>query len=96
MERNDKDKEKIAKAVNNLSMLLERTNINDYVRLLQKPGRMLLLNFSGGLARGFGVAIGFTICGALTLVILQRIMSMNLPVIGNFIADIVKVVETQL
>lgn len=90
------EEERLTKLMNNLSVMLERTNIDEYVQLLQRPGRMLLLNFSGGLARGLGMAIGFTILGAIVLLILQRVMMMNLPLIGNLIADIVKIVEMQL
>lgn len=95
MEQNNEE-ERLAKVMDNLSIMLERTNIDAYVQLLQRPGRMLLLNFSSGLARGFGMAIGFTILGAIVLLILQRIMMMNLPLIGNIVADIVKTVEMQL
>ncbi len=96
MEHKDENGEKVREAVDNLSVMLERTNIGDYVQLTQRPGRMLFLNFFSGLARGFGMAIGFTIFGAIALIILQRLMKLNLPIIGNFIADIVKIVEMQL
>ncbi|MDI6602192.1 MAG: DUF5665 domain-containing protein [Thermoanaerobacteraceae bacterium] len=95
MEHNNNEEELIKK-LDNISIMLERTNINEYIQLLQKPGRMLLINFSGGLARGFGMAIGFTILGAIVLIILQRIVMLNVPLIGNLVADIVKIVEMQL
>lgn len=49
-----------------------------------------------GLARGVGTAVGFTILGALLLLVLQRLAQQNLPVIGNFLADIVTFVQNRL
>jgi hypothetical protein len=56
----------------------------------------LWLNFIGGVARGFGIAVGFTILGAIVLYILQKLVVLNLPLIGSIIADIVKIVNQKL
>ncbi|TZE82022.1 DUF5665 domain-containing protein [Calorimonas adulescens] len=90
------NEEELLRKLNDVSIMLERTNINEYVQLLQRPGKMLLINFSSGLVRGLGMAIGFTILGAIVLIILQRIVMLNIPLIGNFVADVIKVVEMQL
>ena len=54
------------------------------------------MNFLGGISRGFGTAIGFTLLGALAIYFLQRIVILRLPIIGTFIADIIKIVQKQL
>ena len=46
--------------------------------------------------RGFGFAVGFSILGALLIVLLQRITVDNLPVIGEFLAEVIRVVERNL
>ncbi|NLY75087.1 MAG: hypothetical protein GX075_07255 [Firmicutes bacterium] len=79
-----------------LEVKLERANLADLVRLLQNPVRLIFLNFLAGLARGFGIAIGLTIIAGLFLVILTRLASLNLPVIGKYIADLVRIVNQQL
>lgn len=75
---------------------LERANLAEFMQLLQRPARLIYLNFLGGLARGFGIAIGLTIVASLFLVLLTKLAELNLPVIGRFIADLVRVVNSQL
>lgn len=79
-----------------LNRLLTRSQIAAVAELLQNPWRILLLNFLAGLARGFGIAIGLTLIAGAFLVLLTRLASLNLPVIGKFIAEIVRLVNTQL
>lgn len=68
----------------------------EYVSLLDHPWRLLFINFISGLARGFGITIGFAILGAVIVLVLQRLVTLNLPVIGDFIAAIVAIVQTRL
>ena len=42
------------------------------------------------------MAIGFTILAALVLWLMQRLVVLNLPLIGNFIAEIVRLVQYEL
>lgn len=87
---------KIKKQIDKMSELMEKMKIADYVELMQSPYRLLWLNFVGGLARGLGMAIGFTLLGAIVIYILQRAVLLNLPIIGNVIAQIVKIVQQNL
>lgn len=75
---------------------LEATRIAEYVQLLDRPFRLVYLNFLAGMARGLGFAIGATILAAVVLYILQRTMVLNLPVIGGFVAEIVRIVQEEL
>lgn len=74
---------------------LEKLRIAEYVELQQKPGRILFLNFIAGLARGFGIAIGATVIFALLVDLLRRLIMLNIPGIGDFIAEIVRIVEVK-
>ncbi|MFA5537161.1 MAG: DUF5665 domain-containing protein [Bacillota bacterium] len=71
---------------------MEKLHLAEYVDMLQSPGRLWRLNFFAGIARGLGMAVGFTILGAFVLYLLQKLVTFNLPVIGDFIADIVRIV----
>lgn len=82
--------------VEELSLNLERMKLAEYVELLNKPWRLLYLNFISGLARGVGIAVGFSLLGALLLLILQRLVVLHLPVISDFIAQIIRLVQLQL
>jgi len=72
---------------------LQRLNLADYIRLTQKPGRLVGLNFISGVARGFGIAVGFTLLGALGFYVLKELNVLNLPLIGDFIARILEYVD---
>ncbi|NLB87829.1 MAG: hypothetical protein GX790_01180 [Syntrophomonadaceae bacterium] len=88
--------EQLVDKVTELSANMERMRLAEYVEMFEKPTRLLYVNFLIGLARGFGTAIGFTILAALVIYFLQKIILLNIPVIGEFIAEIVNIVKTQL
>ncbi len=79
-----------------LARQMEKFNYNEYANYLSSPSRFIFVNFLGGLIRGFGIALGATIMAALALYILQRIVVLNLPVIGDFLAELVRIVLTYL
>lgn len=81
------------KKIDDMSLKMEKMKFVDYVYFLEHPRKMLWANFVGGLARGFGIAIGFTLLGALAIYILNKIVQINLPYIGQFISDIVEIVQ---
>lgn len=76
-----------------IAMYIERSRLNTYIGMLEKPSRWFILNIWGGIGRGIGMAIGFTILGAAIFIILQKIVVLNLPIISNFFADILDMVE---
>ncbi|HOB34414.1 MAG TPA: DUF5665 domain-containing protein [Bacillota bacterium] len=93
------DKEMLAKVSQQLQRLaeqMEKFNLAEYMEMLNNPRRYLMINFIAGLSRGLGIAIGFTVLGAITLMLLKRLVVLNLPIIGDFIADIVVIVQEHL
>lgn len=86
----------INKKVDQISLNMEKFKLVDYVYYLEHPRKMLFANFLGGLARGFGIAIGFTILGAFIIYILQIVVKWKLPLIGEFISEIVKIVQDNM
>jgi len=75
---------------------MEKMKLAEYVQLLDHPWRLMYINFIAGLARGVGIAIGFTILGAMVLYFLRILVMLNLPLIGNFIAEIVRMVQLKV
>lgn len=75
---------------------MERLRLEEYVRYVDDRKRLFWTSFWGGAARGVGMAVGFTILGAVLVLILQNLARHNLPVIGDFLAQIVNVVQTRL
>lgn len=88
--------ERIDKQLKNLSRRLEASEIAEYVQLLNHPFRLIVINIVTGIARGIGIAIGFTLFASFIVYALQRIGALNLPVIGNFVAEIAKIVQAEL
>ncbi len=71
---------------------MERVNLEEYLRYVDDRRRQFAVNFTAGLARGLGAAVGFSILGAMIIVILQRLVTANIPGIGGFLADVVRMV----
>lgn len=74
---------------------LESLRIAEYMELLERPGKLILINLIAGLARGLGIAIGATVIFALVLNLLHQIILLNIPGIGDFVAEIVHIVEVK-
>lgn len=75
---------------------MERLRLADYVRYADDKRRVFWSNFLGGVARGVGMAVGFTILGAVLVLILQNLAKHNLPLIGDALAQIVSIVQKRL
>lgn len=88
--------DKLYQQMERLSENMEKFNLAEYMEMLNNPRRYMMINFIGGLFRGLGTAIGFTILGAIVIMILQRVVVLNLPIIGDYIADIVVIVQEHL
>ncbi len=70
--------------------------LGNYINMLTTPRRYLFYHFISGLARGLGIAIGATLLGAFFLATLFRLAELNVPLIGEFIARIVRIVQEHL
>ena len=79
-----------------LTLAVEKIKMAEYVEFLNNTRRMLYTNFLAGIARGLGMAVGFTILGALLVYLLRQVVLLNLPLISDFIADIVQLVNESL
>ena len=73
---------------------LEEKNIEDLIYILGSKKEILKRNFMAGIARGVGIGIGVTIVTSVIIYILQKIVRLNIPVIGKFISDLVLIVES--
>ena len=95
-ELNGESQRNLAEKVGELSQHLEKFNLAEYMNLLNNPRRFMMVNFLGGIFRGLGFAVGMTILAALVLYILQWLVLLNLPIIGDFIAELVRIVIQHL
>ncbi|MDD2432881.1 MAG: DUF5665 domain-containing protein [Clostridia bacterium] len=97
--QNKEDQDVLKSLEHNLEKLtsaLENIKIMEYVEFLNNKRRMLYTNFLAGIARGLGMAVGFTILGAILVYLLKQVVFLNLPLISDFIANIVQLVNESL
>lgn len=83
----------LEKSIENLSNVLEEGNYVEWAYLLGNKKEIIKRNLLAGIARGVGIGIGVTIITAILVLLLQKIVTLNIPVIGEYIADIVEIVE---
>lgn len=86
----------IYRMTSDIAHQLEKARIAEYAQLLTRPWKLIWTNLLAGLARGVGIAIGFTFFAATIIYFLQALGALNLPIIGDYIADIVRIVQRQL
>lgn len=83
----------LLKQIDNLNENLLKSNILEITQLLGNRRKLLWVNLISGISRGIGIGIGVTIITALIIWILQKIVTLNIPIIGEYIADIVEIVQ---
>ena len=77
--------------IDELAVIIDKSKLKDYVDLVNDPLRLLYVNFIMGLARGLGMAIGFSALAALVFYILRSWV--NLPLIGQGIAKLLDIID---
>lgn len=83
----------LVKKIDELNRSLLESNILDIAQLLGNRKKLLLTNLIAGISRGIGIGIGVTIITAFLIMLLRKIVSLNIPIIGEYIADIVEIVQ---
>ena len=81
-------------SIEKLSNALQKGNIEDLTYLLGSKKEIIVRNFLAGIFRGVGVGIGVTVITAILIMILNKIVALNIPVIGKYVTDIVEIVES--
>lgn len=85
--------EEINHKIDNLNEMLVKNRVLDLVELLGNRKQLLFRNLLSGIAKGIGIGIGVTLITAILIYILQKIVTLNIPIIGEYISDIVDIVE---
>ncbi len=87
---------KLTKKIDELNQILEEKNIQELIYILGSRKEIIKRNLYAGIGRGVGIGIGFTIITAILVMVLQKIVTLNIPVIGKYIAEIVEIVEKDI
>ena len=83
----------LEKSIEQLNRVVQEGNFVELSYLLGNKKEMFIRNFFAGIFRGVGIGIGVTIITAILVIILQKIVTLNIPIIGEYIADIVEIVQ---
>ena len=84
---------KINKKIDKINKILEKSNIVEISYILGNKKEILKRNLIAGISRGVGIGIGITIITAIIVYLLRKLIMLNIPIIGDYIADIVEIVE---
>lgn len=79
------------KVLEDLAVKMDNMRVAEYLALVTNPKKLIWMNFLLGLARGLGMSIGFTVLLGLILYIMRSWV--NLPVIGQWIAELIRIIE---
>ena len=74
-----------------LNYNLNKNKFIDLIEVMGNKKEMIFRNLFSGLWKGIG--IGVTLVTAIIIVILQKIIKLNIPIISEYITDIVEIVE---
>lgn len=87
---------RLTRRVDDFLWAAHRMDVAEFVEYFRHPGRVLWTSFITGVARGLGIAVGFTLLGAVLLWMLRQAVIMNLPGIGHFIAQLIRIINEDL
>ena len=93
---NPSDLDFIVRRLERMTQRLEQLRLDAYMRYMHNWRKRLWFEFLGGIARGVGFSVGFSVLGALLLYLLRNVALANLPVIGKLLAELVRIVENNL
>lgn len=93
MEYNEKLIQILENNIQNLNDTLTKNKIFELSEIIGNWKKFLLRNLTSGILKGVGIGIGFSIVTAIIVIILRRLITLNIPVISQYISDIIEIVQ---
>ena len=84
------------KETDNINTKIDKSIILEIPYIVGSKTEIIKRNFLAGIARGIGAGIGWLLISALILYLLKKLIALNLPVLGDYITDIVSIVQKKL
>ncbi len=85
--------EQLLEKLESLNYTLNKNRVLDLIELTGNTKKYFIRNFLSGITKGVGAGIGFSIITALIIYLLQKIIKLNIPVISQYISDIIEIVQ---
>lgn len=89
----EKDIKILKEQIDKLNYNLNKNKFIDLTEILGNKKEIIFRNLFSGIWKGIGIGIGVTLVTAVIIVILQKIIKLNIPIISEYITDIVEIVE---
>ncbi|MBO4816391.1 MAG: hypothetical protein J5507_05800 [Clostridia bacterium] len=86
---------RLDKKIDKIIEMMEKSNIIELSYILGNKKEIIKRNLIAGISRGVGIGIGVTIITAIIVYFLRKLIMLNIPLIGDYIADIVTIVENR-
>lgn len=86
-------KKNLEKKIDIIIELIKKSNLNELIYIMENKKEIITRNLLAGISRGVGIGIGITLITAFLLYLLRKIVALNIPIIGEYIADIIEIVE---
>lgn len=87
---------KINEKIDKINEKLDKTRMVELSYIVGSKKEIIKRNLLAGISRGVGIGIGITLISAVILYLLQKLIKLNIPVLGEYIADIVAIVKWNL
>lgn len=82
--------------IDEINKKLEQSNIIEMSYIMGNKKEIIKRNLLAGIFRGIGIGVGITIISAIIIAFLQRLIRLNIPIIGDYITDIVAIIQRNL
>ena len=87
---------KLNRKIDDINQKMEESKIFQMSYIMGSKREIIKRNLLAGIAKGVGLGIGITIISAVIVYLLQKIIRLNIPIVGEYIADIVSIVQKSL
>ena len=87
---------KINQKIDNINKKLDKSGIIEMSYIMGNKKEIIKRNLIAGMSKGIGIGIGITLISSIIVYFLQKLIKLNIPVLGEYIADIVEIVQWNL
>ena len=89
----EKDIKILSEQIEKLNYNLNKNKFIDLIEVMGTKRAIIFRNLFSGLWKEIGIGIGVSLVTAIIIIILQKIIKLNIPIISEYITDIVEIVE---
>ena len=83
----------LIRKIKQLNEKMSRNNLEELFEILGNTKKMLFRNFFAGVSKGIGIGLGFSLLTAILIYFLQKLVRLNIPILGDYISDIIEIVQ---